>query len=236
MGLPTHFTNGVSNTSPGDELYYFGMLDPTQWNTYFNDFHTFATGDWVITTVEAGGGSASEALTDGNGGLLLITNDAADDDSDFFQLVKESFTWSSTKRMFFKARFKVSDATQSDVLMGLQVTDTTPLDAADGLFFLKSDGAATVDFKAVKTAAGTTTLSSVATMANDTFIELAFAYLPQANGGPIIQVFADGALVASTTTTTNIPTTDLTLSFGVQNGEAVAKTMTVDYLLVSVER
>jgi hypothetical protein len=29
---------------------------------------------------------------------------------------------------------------------------------------------------------------------------------------------------------------DLTVSFGIQNGEAVAKTMTVDYILAAMDR
>ena len=48
--------------------------------------------------------------------------------------------------MFFKARLKTSDADSSDFVMGLGITDTTPLDVTDGFFFLKSDGAATMDF------------------------------------------------------------------------------------------
>jgi len=236
MGLPTHFTNGVTNVGVGDPLYQFTMPDPTKWVIYHEDFHTFTTADWTITTTEAGAGDATEALTDGSGGLLLITNDAADDDNDFFQKVGESFRWSSTKRMFFKTRFKVSDATQSDVVVGLQITDTTPLDVTDGLFFLKADGSAAMSFRIEKDNTATA-LSSVATLVNNTFVELAFVYLPQAQGGPVFDVYADGVRVASTTTTTNAPDDeDLTISFGIQNGEAVAKTMTMDYIFVALER
>ena len=36
---------------------------------------------------------------------------------------------------------------------------------------------------------------------------------------------------------TNLPNDeDLTISFGIQNGEAVAKTMTIDYITMMVER
>lgn len=236
MGLPVHFPNGVTNVSAGDPLFHFTMPDPTKWVIYHNDFHTYTATDWTITTTEAGAGDATEALTDGAGGQLLITNDAADDDADFFQKVGEGFRWSSTKKMFFKARFKTSDATQSDIVMGLQITDTTPLDVTDGLFFIKADGAATVNFRIEKDNTATA-LSSVATLANDTFVELAFAYLPQHSGGPVFEVYVDGVRTASTTTTTNAPNDeDLTISFGIQNGEAVAKTLTVDYIFAAVER
>ena len=43
--------------------------------------------------------------------------------------------------------------------------------------------------------------------------------------------------VIGTVVTTNLPDNEqLALSFGVQNGEAVAKTMTIDYLSVAQER
>jgi hypothetical protein len=42
-----------------------------------------------------------------------------------------------------------------------------------------------------------------------------------------------GSLSASST---YLPDTELTVSFGIQNGEAVAKTMTVDYIFAAKER
>lgn len=227
----TRFPNGVANC--GDTAFFadMGQLDPTKFHTYFEDFDTFNTGDWTITTTEAGAGSATEALADGDGGLLLITNDAADNDADFFQKVGESFKFVSGKKLWFKSRFKVSDATQSDVVIGLQITDTTPLDVTDGVFFLKADGAATVDFLVEKNNTATTT-SSVATLVADTFIVLGFYY----DGASTIQIWVDDAVVGTSVTTNLVDDEELTISFGIQNGEAVAKTMTVDYILAVKER
>ena len=51
------------------------------------------------------------------------------------------------------------------------------------------------------------------------------------------QIFIDDAQVASQTTLTNATDDeDLTVSFGIQNGAAAAKTMTIDYILAAVER
>ena len=107
---------------PSDQTFY----------GYFNDFMTYNSGDWTITTTEAGSGNASEAVTSSAGGALLITNDDADNDADFFNLKGEGFKLSSSKKAYFSARFKVSDATQSDFVIGLQITDTTPLAVSDG--------------------------------------------------------------------------------------------------------
>lgn len=243
MGTPTRFPGGVTNVTKANPLGQYGMPDPTTWHTYFNDFDTFAVGDWVITTVEAGAGAATEALTDVDGGVLLITNDAADDDSDFFQKVGESFLPASGKKMFFKARFAVSDATQCDWVMGLQITDTTPIAAAgdgvtDGIFFQKDDGDTNIDFYVQKdTNGGQLTSTAVTTAAAaGVYMSLAFYF----DGRRYVHVYKDDVQVYTAdlteTLTTYLPDTELTISFGIQNGEAVAKTMSVDYILAAKER
>jgi hypothetical protein len=205
-----------------------GQPAATLYHTYFEDFDYYTAADWTVTETDAG---ATQALTDGDGGLLLITNTAADNDLVSLQKKGESFRFATGKALFFEARFKVSDATQSDVVIGLQITDTTPLDVTDGVFFIKADGAATVDFLVEKNNTATTA-SAVATMANDTYIRLGFYY----DGVSAVQYFVNGS-IAGSSVTTNLPDDeDMTITIAIQNGEAVAKTMTVDYVYVAKER
>jgi hypothetical protein len=204
------------------------MPAPTKFHTYYEDFDYYVAANWTVTETQAG---ATQALTDGDGGLLLITNTAADDDLVALQKVGESYRFASGKELFFEARLKVSDATQSDVVIGLQITDATPLDVSDGVFFIKADGSTSVSLLVEKNGTATTT-SSVATMANDTFISLGFYY----DGASSIQYSVNG-VVTGTSVTTNLPDDeDMTVSIALQNGEAVAKTMTVDYVFVAKER
>lgn len=229
----THFTNGVSNQTVGDPLYDYPYLDPFKFYSYSNDFFTYHSDEWTITTTEAGTGSATEALTSQAGGALLVTNAAGDNDLDFFNLKGESFKYVSTKRMFFKAKFKVSDATQSDVVMGLTITDTTPLDTTDGIFFQKDDGDTNIDFHIEKNNSATSN-TAIGTLADDTFITVAFAYDPNTSS---FSIFMDDAKVGEQTTLTNVPDDEeLTIAFGIQNGEAAAKTMTIDYIICAIER
>lgn len=231
MGAPTRFPSGVTTARSTETLGFFGMPDPTKWHVYFNDFDTFAAGEWTITTTEAGSGSATEALTDGQGGLLLVTNDNADNDADFFQKVGESFRFVAGKRTMFKTRFKTSDATQTDLIFGLVITDTTPLANSDGVYFLKADDAATVVLAVNKNSTATTS-SALATLADNTFVTLGFVY----DGKSEVQAFVDDVKVA-TLATTNLPDDeDLTVTFGVQNGSAAAKTLTLDYIFAAQER
>lgn len=233
----THFTNGVSNQTVGNPLYDYPYLDPFKFYSYVNDFFTYHADEWTITTTEAGTGSATEALTSQAGGALLITNAAGDNDLDFFNLKGEAFKFVSTKRMFFKAKFKVNDATQSDVVMGLTITDTTPLDTTDGIFFQKDDGDANIDFHIEKNNSATSN-TAIGTLVNDTFITVAFAYEPSGNSGSgSFSIFMDDAKVGEQTTLTNVPDDEeLTIAFGIQNGAAAAKTMTLDYIIAAVER
>ena len=243
MGSPVRFPFGVTTAAKVSPLGMFGLPDPTTWHTYFNDFDTFVTGDWTITTTAAGAGSATEALTDADGGVLLITNDAADNDLDFFQKVGESFLPTSGKRLIGKFRFKTSDVTESELYLGLMVTDTDPFSSAagdgvtDGIFFMKEDGSANVGFYVQKDATtGQLTSAAVTTLTADTWTELAFAF----DGKRYVTLWKDGAQLTTvdltTTLTTYLPDTELTISFGLKNGEAVAKTLSIDYIFVAQER
>ena len=223
----SRFTNGVTTAKQTEPMGQFILPDLTKAHVYFNDFDEYTAADWVVTEV----GVATQALTDADGGVLLVTNAAADDDSSFSQKVGESFLFQAGKKLWFEARLKVSDATQSDWVAGLQITDTTPLAVTDGVYFRKDDGDANIDFVVVKDSTATTA-TAIATNANDTYVRLSFYY----NGVDEVVYFVDGVRQGSSVTT-NLPDDEvLTLSFGIQNGEAVAKTMSVDYILAAKER
>ena len=227
----TRFPYGVTNV--GQDTLFADMVqpDPTLFHTYFNDFDTYVAGDWTVTETDSG---ATQALTAGDGGLLLITNTAADDDLVALQKNPAAFTFEAGKKTFFRARFKVSDATQSDLVIGLQVVDATPLDVTDGIYFLKADGSTNVSVICRKNATtGSTSASAITTMANDTFIELGWYY----DGDSKVYYEVNGNVIGSLDgSSAYLPDAAVTVSFALQNGEAVAKTMTVDYIFVAKER
>ena len=233
--MTTNFPNGITNADRGTELERLILPDPTQAHVYFNDFTTYVAGDWTITTTEGGTGNASEALTNVAGGALLITNDDADNDSDEFQLAVESFKFASGKKSWFKTRFKVSDATQSDWIIGLCITDTTLIDAmSDGVYFKKDDGDASIDF-ALELNGSATEASGIATQSDDTFVTLGWYFDGDTTNG--IKYYVDGTHKGTQTTMTNLCTDEeLAVSFALQNGAAAAKTMTLDYIYAAQER
>lgn len=214
---------------------------------FFDDFFRYTAGDWVITTTEAGAGDATEAIADEANGVLLITNDAADNDLDALQLAKETFKLTVGKKLMFKMRFKVDDATQCDLVLGLHIRDTSPFASApsDGIFFRKDDDDKLLDFVVGKNSTYSTLLGKAGTLtelANDTWRTVEFYY----DGGPLaastgvdagkIAAFVDGTRVGALPMTNAPDDEELAISFAIQNGSAVARNLRIDYILVRQER
>ena len=224
--------NTVATKAKKDQPMFMPLPSDQTHYGYFNDFMTYNSGDWTITTTEDGTGSATEAITSGAGGQFLITNAAGDNDADFFNLKGESFLITGSKRAYFSARFKVSDATQSDFVMGLQITDTSPLAVSDGIFFIKDDGDTNLDFIVEKDSTSTDT-TAIHTMADDTFVTVAFFVDPDTS---LVHYSVNNAEPVGVVNTNLPDNEELTISFGIQNGAAAAKTMTIDYVTAIVER
>lgn len=226
--IVTRFPNGATNVAEDTPWGDFPAFSPSKAHTYFNDFDTYTAADWTVTETQAG---ATQALADGDGGLLLLTNSAADDDIVSLQKVGESFLFASGKKLWFEGRFKVSDATQSDFVIGLLITDTTPLDVTDGVYFSKADGSTALSFSVEKNNTATSA-TSIATVANNTFLKVAFFF----DGESYVYYYINDVMTGKVAITNLPDDEDLTVSFAIQNGEAAAKTMTVDYVFAAKER
>lgn len=227
--VPTHHPNGVTNVASTATMASYPAPSPSGLHQWFNDWDTYTAGDWTVTETQAG---ATQAITDADGGVLALVNSAADDDLNAIQLKNETFKWQSDKQMWLRARFKVSDATEADLIIGLYITDTSPLASlpSDGLYFYKADGSTSLLFSVRKN--GTSTSVTMGTLVSDTYV-IATAYWD----GFQWNVWFDTAPVGTITDTTNIvDDEELAIGMAVQNGEAVAKTLSVDYLLISKDR
>jgi len=244
MPTPTRFPNGVTTAKKTETLGYYGEPDPTKWFTYFNDFRTALdtnAGIWTTTKV----GTGTWTVPDGANGVSLITNTAADDDSIFNKLGSSFCSLAAGKKAIFKTRLTVSDITQADWIIGLHISDTTPFvtggggdSVTDGIYFGKEDGSTSIDFYVQKnTTTGQKISLGVATQeAAGTYYTLGFVW----DGVRYVDVFKNDVKVSSvdlgSSPTDFLPDALLTIGFGLVNGEAVAKTMSVDYLFFATER
>jgi hypothetical protein len=234
--LVTRFPNGVNNAPLGVNDIFNSLkgLDPTQYHTFFDDFDFYTAADWTVTEV----GTATQALTDVDGGVLLISNSAGIADSSYQQKVGSSFQPKVGKKIYFETQFAVSDATQSVVVAGLQVTDTTPLDATDGIYFTKADGSTEVSIVCRRNATTGSVTAVVGNLDDNTYARLAFFY----DGDQRLYYAMDKVVLGYLTVATSsngapyLPDTILTPSFGIGNGEAVIKTMSMDYIFAAKDR
>jgi len=190
----------------------------------------FASADtlagWTTTLVEDGGGDTTVALEAGAaGGVLLITTDAADNDGANLQAQGEAFLLASGKECYFGAKFKISEATQSDFLVGLCITDTDLLGAmTDGVYFRKVDAGTTMNFVLEKDGSETATAYGSAIVA-DTWYTLEFYF-----DGTNVDWWVNGTL-QTRPATTNLPDDEyLTPSVQVLTGSAAAITGRVDWI------
>jgi hypothetical protein len=229
--MPTHFTNGVSNTIPGNPLYEFGMLDPTKWHIFWDDFDTTpVAAQWTLTATSVGAGTSAITVPDADGGLARITTAANEDDGIFAEWISETFLLEDDKKTFMKARFQVGDATQSDFIIGLHSTDTTPQDATMRFLFESVDASAALYFNNDDNTTDTDT-GTILTLADDTFVTVA-AYW---DGISSIAVYGNDVLI-ETLTSIDVPAAEMAVGFGYLNGAAGAETTDVDYILVAKER
>jgi len=242
MSSPKRFSNGVTNVEAGSTLGMMPALDPTKIYGYFNDFFQYAATDWVLSTTEAGAGSASEAIADDEtGGVLLVTNAGGSGDHDNFQLSRdggtndsETFLFATGKKAWFKARFKSNDGDKVTTHIGLHIVNTDPVNAAptDGVYFKTTTATADISLVCVKDSVSSVA-SGLGTLGDDTFVSVGFYW----DGVDTIHVFVDDAEVATVTPGTTLPTDEyLAVSFGVENGEAAANTLEIDYIGAWMER
>lgn len=193
-----------------------------------------------LTTIDSL--DATVAISDAHGGELLVTTGAADDDSCEFQWKAESLKLEGLGKTYWVfGRFKTGEATQSDLRFGLMITDTTFLPgagtagASDGVWFGKDDGDTNWDAVYAKDAStfpdDYSKNNGVGTL-DTSYHEYAIRIVTNAvtQGTATITYYIDGTPVSAPSTTTLPYDEELALSFGIQNGSAAAKTLTVDYV------
>lgn len=222
----TNYPGGVTNASYESVLGQIPVSDPTSLHFWFNDFDSFIPAEWTVTETQAG---ATQAIINGDGGILSLVNTAANNDLNAIQLLNTTFVITAGKQAWFKCRFSLSSATNAAAVIGLQITDTTPLAATDGIWFSKAAASTALNLVVEKSSTATTT--AVGTMADATYVDVGFYY----DGSSSIGVFLNGSKVASSVTD-NLPTAQLCISAAVANGTAAANTMNIDYILSATER
>ncbi len=254
----TRETSGVSTSAPNYVFNNYPKPTPPRIYEYFNDFSTYAAGDWTVTAV--GGGTS--ALSDANGGKLVATTGASTNDIQGNQLTKKTFAFTTGSQVWYSINIALTNATNAAFMAGL-ADSFVGLAPTDGVYFSKLAASTTLTavIRAASTSTTVTLNSSARTMANATAYTLSFWYDGvsklyfyttiglAANGfnapGNGTGYYSGGSQIAgyassetgATNSLANLPatTTLLTAGFAAQAGTTVAQVATIDYLLAGEE-
>lgn len=225
----------ISLSKFGSSENVSGIADssaPNRWHDAWGDCNAalcdtvYRAGDFTVT---ATGTSPITASVVG-GAYALITTAATEYAGDNIQFAGSQFKLESGKPAYFGAKLTVSDATQSDLLVGLCGVDTTLTNAstshavavsAGGVFFSKLDGVTAGYAKTYTTA---TEVNSAAAFTLDTAAHIYEFWWD----GSILSAYVDGVLMASFAS--GVTSEVLTPSLCFRAGEAVAKTCTVHWI------
>lgn len=239
VGLLRHFSGGPQeslwNYAPSEPPYpllrartfIWTFEDSVQTKTDTVDANAYK---WKETN--DGSGAALGPL-DVVGGAAQFTNNGADDKYYFYESFAEIAQLVPTYDLWFKAVIQVSDATQSDMFIGLcaRITGNLFDNRVNCVGFRKTDGNTNIDLE-TSLASSATRETAAGTLVDDTDIELGFHYV---GGGstPEVLFFIDKAFTKKITAT--LPTTEMCVSFGLRNGEAVAKVMKIKTIQLMIE-
>lgn len=212
------------------------------WWIYDNEFYTAdlisSDNEWVHTAT----GTGTTTTADEKGGVLLLTSGGTESDLESIQLghtTGESFQLVAGKSSFFYCRFKIGDVDDCEAMIGMAVTDTSPLDAAGRLVFrvTEADADGTITFESADAdSEDVATADDIVTMTDGNYIEVGF----RAEGVTIIRA---GIKVSGVTTwataitdTDDIYTSEMRLTAHIEAGSGAANTMSIDRVIFGCQK
>lgn len=230
----TRFENGFTNVPVGNIFNSLRQANPLLYTSFFDDFMDYVPTAWTVTETQAGATQATAVFA---GGAILLTNSAADNDINQIQKAAGSILPVVGKKFFMSCRFQLSDVTDSDFAIGIQLVNadgTALATATDGIFFLKADDAATIAlYSRQDNTTGSVNSGAIATLVAATNVVLSCFF----DGVDRLYYAVDGTIGGYVTVAAGLlPNVACAPIISLKNGAAAAKTATVDYLYVAQEK
>ena len=233
MGSPTRFTSGIATVDAQYPLGNYPFPDPFHSSgsaslgsvSYVNDFNTLIGTDYTVS-----GSSSAFALASGVGGVAVLTPGgtttatAAYKPAPFLQFIAGNKFW-------YVVRFKASAVSGTKAFYaGLRNGSGT----TDGIWFAKAASSTSLNLVSTVGSSATTLVTGVATMAADTYVDVAFYF-----DGTDLLVYSDDDLIARVSAPTigssATTLTDAILSPVFQITPTATDTLTIDYVLAAQE-
>lgn len=221
--------------------------DPLRYFQLFDDFMypaTSAVSDVTAWTAVNDGSTGTPVFQDAAGGIFNVVTAAADNDYAAYKSLHQPFLFADGKKLWFEARFKLSEATTNESTWWFGLSDTTttggmqantsgPLASYDGaLIWKEPETALTVNFE-TSNAATQSTLTAFATSISNTWHRVGFYFDGGSTVSYVTPYFYNGS---AWTTGTAQPITlsgleEMNLIYGVKAGPtAAAETLQIDYV------
>lgn len=211
MASPTRFPAGVSTQPIGSTLGQYPVPDPADVAQDFHDFDQYVAADWTVTNTTS---HATIGLTAGAGGLISIAGGASSVTADIGAILSlplnvnipvnvVSNTYPPTAKAWYYVGLKATTAINDQIQAGV-TSSNAALTPTDGIYFNKAAGSTAITFVVRKSStslaatAYSTGTTTVATLADATFVRLGWYYDGQGN----IDVFVNDAKVCSVNVTT----------------------------------
>ncbi|MCK9570444.1 hypothetical protein M0R72_15965 [Candidatus Pacearchaeota archaeon] len=184
----------------------------------------FTTAKEYTVTVVGGVDAVTQGILAGS--RAAIATAATENNGVNIQVVGTPFQLESGKPCYFGVKMSASQATESDILVGLASTDTSLIAAhaitvINGCFFYKDDGATAITTNAMKASVNSAATVGTAMDTSKHVYEILF-------DGTSLSFFFDSALV--NTITTGWPTAVITPSVAVMAGTTTAVTSQIEWM------
>ena len=160
----TRYPENITTAVQASNLGEFILPDRTKTHAYWEDFDSFVATDWTIVPI----GTGSVGLNDGDGAILSLSTGAAFPSALLLMQKGKSWLFETTKRLWFKTRFKVLGVGTSGVEIGLGASGTQ-----NGIYF-RYPGGSTLELVVEK--AGVVAAVNVSTIQDDTYLEAGWSY------------------------------------------------------------
>lgn len=173
MTVPTRFPKGLSTSGPNTLLGNLPFPNPFYNGSYFDDFFTYAAGDWATVTTNSG----TIALQALNGGSLLLTTGATATNDCSAMLTPASFSITPGFPAWFVTNVTITDVTTTaSPSMIIGMTKGGPNAPTDGIYFTKAGGITTSLSAVIRASSTSTTITGAATIAANTPLTIGWYY------------------------------------------------------------
>lgn len=233
MGTPTRYPSGVTNVAKTNLFGNCPILAPPKCQVYMADFNVASeieSTDWTYTSSSA---DAAVSIYSEDGGWGKWATASATAATLYTQHATETWKFETGKKVWFETTLDISDVDNTSWVVGLGLTDTSPLATSSNVAW-QCDGDGALDF-IVTSGAVATSARAVATLTDSTDFKVGFYY----DGASAMSYYYNDVKQGTLDiTSTNLPFGDeLAVTVGVLNGttSAIAVLMS-DYLCVIKER